>query len=79
MHPLFTEDLSKLGDDELHRKHGEVLRRITQAGRLGYIDAVYQMQLMLDHFSQEIDRRNAEKLQKMAENDRNFNKYIDIG
>lgn len=79
MHPLYSEDLTKLSDDELHRKHGEVLKRITQAGRLGYMDAVYQIQLILDHFSQEIQRRNAEKLQKMAENDRNFDNYIDIG
>lgn len=79
MHPLYSEDLTKLSDDELHRKHGEVLKRITQAGRLGYMDAVYQIQLILDHFSQEIQRRNAEKLQKMSENDKDFDSYIDIG
>lgn len=79
MHPLYTEDLTKLSDDELHKKHGDVLRKITQAGRLGYMDAVHQMQLILDHFSQEIQRRNAEKMQKMSENDRNFDNYIDIG
>jgi len=78
MHPLYSEDLTKLSDDELHKKHGEVLRRITQAGRLGYASAVQQMQLILENFSFEIQRRNTEKMKKMMENDKNFDSYIDI-
>jgi hypothetical protein len=78
MHPLYSEDLTQLSDDELHKKHGEVLRRIAQASRLGYVGAIQQMQLILDHFSFEIQRRNNEKMKKMMENDKNFDSYIDI-
>ena len=53
MHPLFDQNLADMTDDALHKKHGEILKRINQAGRLGYGDAVYQLQLMLTHFNEE--------------------------
>lgn len=79
MHPLFTQDLTQLSDDELHKRHGEVLKKINQAGRLGYADAAFQLQMMLDHFHHEISRRNEEKLKKLDEKGTDFSDYINIG
>lgn len=79
MHPLFNQDLSELDDDALHKKQGEVLKRITQASRLGYADAVFQMQMILGHYNNEILRRNAEKLDKLNKNGADLDSYIDIG
>lgn len=80
MHPLFNQNLTELTDDALHKKHGEILKRITQASRLGYGDAVYQLQLMLNHFNEEIVNRNRKEIEKLRQkNDRDFDNYINIG
>lgn len=79
MHPLFDINLTELDDDALHRRQGEILKRITQANRLGYVDAVVQMQMILTLFNDEIVRRNAEKLEKMRQNGSDLDSYINIG
>lgn len=80
MHPLFDQNLADMTDDALHKKHGEILKRINQAGRLGYGDAVYQLQLMLTHFNEEISSRNRREMENLRQkNNRDFDNYIDIG
>ena len=79
MHPLFTQNLSQLSDEELHKKHGELLKRILQVNRLGYTEVIHQIQLMLSHFDTEIQRRNIEKLEKLRKDNDNFDQYINIG
>lgn len=79
MHPLYNENLNDLSDDALHKKHGELLKRMVQANRLGYTDAVYQIQAIIQHFDQEITRRNIETLKKVEKNNKDFDDYINIG
>jgi hypothetical protein len=80
MHPLFTQNLSELSDDALHKKHGEILKRINQASRLGYGDAMYQLQMVLNQFNDEIINRNRREMEKLRQkNDRDFDDYINIG
>ena len=62
MHPL-APDLSKLSDEELHTKRGELQNRLGFAYRVGSYDMVEQLQLLLQDYAIEVERRN----QKMME------------
>jgi hypothetical protein len=76
-HPL-TPDLSKFNLDELNAKYGELLKRVTFAYRSGNSDMVYQLQLLMEDYQNEIQVRNAKALQDMEKNSKNFKNIIDI-
>ena len=57
MHPL-TPDLTKLTDEELHNKRSELMTRMSQAYRFGSADMVGQLQLILQDYALEVERRN---------------------
>lgn len=76
-HPL-TPDLSKLSMDELNKKYGELLNRITYAYRIGQMDMVQQLQLLMEDYQGEINQRNANALADMEKNSKNFKNIIDI-
>lgn len=77
MHPL-TEDLSKMSLDDLTKKQGELLNKITMSYRWGKPDMVQQLQMMLDDYQQEINLRNQRQLEEMQKNSKNFKNIIDI-
>jgi len=77
MHPL-TPDLSKLTDDELHKKRGELMNRLTFAYRMGHSDIVGQAQLILGDYEAEISRRNQKMLEEMQKTNPGFKDKIDI-
>ena len=74
MHPL-APDLSTLTDDELHTKRGELQSRMSQAYRMGSADMVSQLQLLLQDYAMEVERRNqvmldqAQKSGRISNND----------
>lgn len=76
-HPL-TPDLSKLTVDELNNKYGELLKRTTAAYRMGNSDMVYQLQLLMEDYQNEIQLRNAKALQDMEKQSKQFKNIIDI-
>jgi hypothetical protein len=76
-HPL-TPDLSKLTIDELNNKYGELLKRTTAAYRIGNSDMVYQLQLLMEDYQNEIQVRNAKALQDMEKQSKQFKNIIDI-
>jgi hypothetical protein len=76
-HPL-TPDLSKFTLDELNNKYGELLKRTTFAYRTGNSDMVYQLQLLMEDYQNEINVRNAKTLAEMEKNSKNFKNIIDI-
>ena len=57
MHPL-SPDLTDLSDADLHKKHGELVQRLTQAHRIGPYGIIGQLQLVLSDYASEITRRN---------------------
>jgi hypothetical protein len=65
MHPL-APDLTKLSDEELHTKRSELQNRMGSAYRMGSADMVGQLQLLLQDYAMEVERRN----QKMMEDAR---------
>jgi hypothetical protein len=76
-HPL-TPDLSKLNMDELNKKYGELLSRITYAYRIGQADMVQQLQLLMEDYQNEIQMRNQRQLEEMSKASKNFKNIIDI-
>lgn len=81
MHPLGT-DLSQFNDDELNKKYSELQKRFTQCYRFGPVDLIPQIQMLLDDYNYEIQRRNQklmDEMQKRAEqNGKGFKGIIDI-
>lgn len=78
MHPL-APDLSGLSDDELQKKYNELNNRINAAYRMGNMDLVMQVQLLLQDYQMEIGARQQKMmadLQKRAGKD--FDDIIDI-
>lgn len=57
MHPL-APNLETLSDEELHTKRSELLNRVNQAYRFGNADMVNQLQLLLQDYAMEVERRN---------------------
>ena len=76
-HPL-PPDLSKLTLDELNQKYGDLLKRMTAAYRMGSADAVYQLQLLMEDYQNEISDRNRKALAEMESKSKNFKNIIDI-
>ena len=81
MHPL-SPDLSHLSDEELHKKYGELQRRVLQAYRMGPASIIPQIQLLLDDYRMEISERNRRQMEQMEkkaqESGRGFKGIIDI-
>jgi hypothetical protein len=77
LHPL-TPDLSKLTIEELNSKYGDLMKRSTAAYRMGSADMVYQLQLLMQDYQEEIANRNRKSLEEMEKNSKNFKNIIDI-
>lgn len=76
-HPL-TPDLSKLTMDELTKKHSDLLSRITYAYRIGQVDMVQQLQMLMEDYQNELTERNQKQLEEMSKASKNFKNIIDI-
>ncbi|HET8688587.1 MAG TPA: hypothetical protein VFM18_18390 [Methanosarcina sp.] len=76
-HPL-APDLTKLSMEELNQKYGELMKRLTAAYRMGQTDAVYQLQMLLEDYRNEIAERNRKLIEDMEKNSKNFKGIIDI-
>jgi len=81
MNPL-APDLSKLTDDEVHKKFGELQKRFNQAYMSGPAGIIPQIQMMMEHYQFEIQRRNQkhmeEIMKKSEEKGKGFKNIIDI-
>jgi len=77
MHPL-APDLNAMSDGELQKNHSELVKRITQAYRMGNPQLVLQVQMLLDDYQAEITRRQQASLEKMMKDSDKFNGIIDI-
>jgi hypothetical protein len=64
--------------DELQKKYSDLQNRMSTAYRFGRGDQVYQLQLLLQGYQEEIQRRNAKELEALEKNSKNFKNIIDI-
>jgi hypothetical protein len=79
MHPLAPE-LSSLSDDEVQKKLSDLQKRFQQAYRFGPQTLVPQIQMMIEHYQAEVQRRNRKQMEdflKKAEG-KGFKNIIDI-
>ena len=77
MHPL-APDLSALSDAELHKKHGELVARLSQAYSIGPYGIIGQLQMLLENYTAEIQRRNAKVMEEMLKKGKGMSGIIDI-
>jgi hypothetical protein len=77
MHPL-APDLSKLTDDELQQKRGELQNRLMMSYRMGNADLVMQLQLLLGDYDIELQTRNQKMMDQMSKASKNFGNIINI-
>lgn len=77
MHPLVS-DLSNLTAEELQKKYTELTTKMNQAYRHGPTSVIPQMQMILDHYREEIDKRHRKTLEDMEQKSDKFKGIIDI-
>ena len=81
MHPL-GNNLTNLSEDDLNKKFGELMKRYTQASRFGPQSIIPQLQMMMEDYKAEMQRRNAvameEMRKKMDKDGKSFSGIIDI-
>jgi hypothetical protein len=77
MHPL-SPDLSKLTDDELQQKRGDLQNRLMMSYRMGNADLVMQVQLLLGDYDIELQTRNQRMMDQMSKASKNFGNIINI-
>lgn len=78
MHPLVA-DLTGLSNEDLHKKHNELMAKMNQAYRFGPTSVIPQMKMILENYKTEIDNRNRKTLEEMEQKGDKFKNIIDIG
>lgn len=77
MHPLVS-DLSGLSDEELNRKYNDLTKKYNQAYRFGPSGVLPQIQMILENYRAEMDRRNRKFMEEMDKKNDDFKGIIDI-
>lgn len=77
MHPL-TPDLSKLTDEELYKRQGDLQNKLMFAYRMGQGDMASQLHLVLDDYNMELQTRNQRLLDQANKDGKSFSDKIDI-
>ena len=81
MHPLVSS-LSTLSDEELNKKYSELSKRFSQAHRFGPANVIPQLQMIMQDYQAEMQRRSAKALedmrQRMDKDGKAFSNIIDI-
>jgi hypothetical protein len=77
MHPL-APDLTKLTDDELHSKRGELQNRLMFVYRTNNSDLISQLQMLIYDYDTEIQTRNQKLMDQMSKASKNFGNIINI-
>jgi len=81
MHPL-KQDLSTLKDEELNTKVAELNKRLAQCYKFGPTQLIPQIQMVLEDYTAEVNRRNAKLIdditKKNGKDNKGFTTIIDI-
>lgn len=77
MHPL-VGNLEELSTEELHKKYNELLAKYNQAFRFGPTSIIPQMQMILENYRYEMDKRNRKVLDEMESKNAKLKGLIDI-
>jgi len=77
MHPL-VGNLEELSNEELHKKYNELLSKYNQAHRFGPTSVIPQMNMILENYRFEMDKRNRKVIEEMESKNDKFKGIIDI-
>ena len=77
MHPLIS-DLSSLSNEELHKKHNDLVAKLNQAYKFGPSGAIPQLQMILENYRTEFEARNRKVIEDMEAKNDKFEGIIDI-
>lgn len=77
MHPL-VQNLEELSNEELHKKYNDLMAKFNQAHRFGPSSVIPQMQMILENYRFEMDKRNRKALEEMEQKNDKFKGIIDI-
>ena len=77
MHPL-TPDLTGLSMEDLMAKYNDLTKKYSQAHRTGSWQVMGQMQMIMEDYKNEIDRRQKKILDDVNNKNNNFKNIIDI-
>jgi predicted transcriptional regulator of viral defense system len=77
MHP-FTPNLAEVSDAELQKNHSEIMKKINMAYRMGNASLIDQLQMILDDYTSELNRRQQKQLEEILSKNNKFSNIIDI-
>lgn len=77
MHPL-VGNLEELSNEDLHKKYNELMAKFNQASRFGPTGVIPQMQLILENYKFEMDKRNRKILEEIEAKNNKFKGIVDI-
>jgi hypothetical protein len=77
MHPL-VGNLEELSNEELHKKYNELMTKFNQAHRFGPVSVIPQMQMILENYKFEMDKRNRKTLEEIESKNNKFKGIVDI-
>ena len=77
MHPL-VGNLDELSNEELHKKYNDLMAKYNQAYRFGPTSVIPQMQMILENYKFEMEKRNRKTLEEMESKNDKFKGIIDI-
>jgi hypothetical protein len=77
MHPL-VGDLSDLSNEDLNKKYTELMAKFNQAHRFGPTSVIPQMQLVLENYRHELEKRSKKLMEDMDKKADKYKGIIDI-
>ena len=78
MHPLLDE-LSELSNEEVQKKHSDLMQKLNQAYGMGNQMLINQINMIMESYQDELNKRNKKMLDDLAGKDDKFKDLIDIG
>ena len=78
MHPLLDE-LSGLSNEEVQKKHSEIMQKLNQAYGMGNRMLINQLNMVMESYQEELNKRNKKMFDDLAGKDDKWKDLIDIG
>lgn len=78
MHPLLDE-LSGLSNEEVQKKHSEIMQKLNQAYGMGNQMLINQINMIMESYQEELNKRNKKMFDDLAGKDDKWKDLIDIG
>jgi hypothetical protein len=78
MHPLL-DSLDSLSNEEVQKKHGEIMQKLNQAYSMGNRHLINQLNMIMESYQEELNKRNKKMFDDLAGKDDKFKDLIDVG